>query len=220
MLLAALLDLGAPAPAVQQDLDALGEGDSRMSWVRMQRGGTPALVASVRAPIGTAMVTAPNDSLDVLAAAVLDPEVVRCATGVLGVLHRAMADVDGVDVADLVLAPVPALDDLALAVAIASALVRLRITSATLLGPVAIGSSDDPAGDPVATALLSTIPTRVRTGATPAPTDAMAAAWLVVLGATETGASDDPIRVGRGAQAGATDDVLRLLLHAIEWTTP
>lgn len=225
LLLGALLDAGAPAPAISRSVATLGGGDVRMSWARVERDGQAAMVVDVRAPDATPAVGSWRRVHGLLAHVAADDAVRDLALAAMTRHVEGLAHVEGVPADELVLPEYGMLDDLAISVAVATALVALGVTRTVVAGDVPVGSGSlvpvvgnvQELPDPVVCHLLGDLPTVPGPTADALVTSRLGAAWLATLGATVGVAPEVPDGVvGRGASHRGVghDGTLRVMLHA------
>jgi uncharacterized protein (TIGR00299 family) protein len=179
MLLGALLDAGAPLDAVRADLDRLGVPGWELEAERVTRHGVTGTLATVRTD-DTASHRAPSELTRIIAAAALRAPVAAAATSVIERLAAAEAAIHGVDVTEVHLHEVGALDTLIDVVGVCSALDHLGVA----LAPGALTCSPLPTGS-------GTVHTRHGELPVPAP------ATLAVLEGTgiEWRVTDDPLEL-------------------------
>lgn len=138
MLLAALLDAGAPEAAVRADLDRLGVGDWKLSVERVTRHGLTGTLATV-ATADTAHHRAASELHRLLDAAGLRAPVLAAAHAVIDRIAAVEAAIHDVPVESVHFHEVGALDTLVDVVAVCSALDHLGVTSASC-APLPTGS--------------------------------------------------------------------------------
>lgn len=129
MLLGALLDAGAPLDAVRADLSRLDVPGWQLTAERVTRHGLTGTLAIVRTE-DTAEQRSPADLTRIVAAAGLHAPVAAAAIAVIDRLAAAEAAIHGVDVDDVHLHEVGALDTLIDVVGVCSALHHLGVAPA------------------------------------------------------------------------------------------
>lgn len=212
MLLGAVIDAGASIERVQDAVDRLGMGATRVAWGRVRRAGVAAVTVRIRPPEDTASPDAWAAVRSILEDAGLTDAVRDRAQAVFRRLVEAEAAATGVAVDAVRLAPYGTLDALGHVVGTCAGVVDLGIGRLTV-GPVGIGTTDP--DDAVVAALLRGH-RLVGTGVVGGLVTRTGAALVAGLAAPVAAAPGDaPARVGTGA--GERDlghpHVLRLLLE-------
>lgn len=234
MLLGALVDAGASLSDAAAAVETLGRGDVRLAWVRVERQGLAAMRISVRAPAETPEVDTWDQVRHLVEHSAAADDVRDLALATMTTLVTEVAAALGRDLEDLHLPQVVMLDQVALTMAVASALHQLKISAVRVHGDLAIGSGtftpllgpETPLPDPVVTALTQGMRTSPGDRPDVSWTSRLGAAWLVTLGAesTEDGAAPagPAFSLGFGAAAhdGDHDGILRATLHRLDRTQP
>lgn len=138
-LLGALVDAGASIEEVEHAVRTLGVGRVRLAWARVPRRDMSACAVRVRAPEQTPDLPTWDRIQQVLTYAALADPVRDHALEAVRRLVTAEADVAGVEVDDLQVSPVGALDMLANVVGVCAAIHELGLTDITI-GPVGVGT--------------------------------------------------------------------------------
>ena len=226
MLLAALLDAGAPLEAVQAGLAGLGVEPVTLALEPVRRHGLRAALLSVSAP-ETKVERHLADILSIVDSAGLPPDVADFARAVFERLARAEARVHGTGVEEVHFHEVGALDAIADVVGCALALHELDLLGSNavrVVSPVAVGSGtvrsahgDLPVPAPAVLQLLADAGAPLRSH--PAtfelctPTGAALLATLATGWGTVPDCTPRAVGVGAGrADPPAHANVLRVLL--------
>jgi uncharacterized protein (DUF111 family) len=218
MLLGALVDAGASVERVEGAVRTLGVGAVKLAWAQVQRAGAPACAVRVHAPEETPEVPTWTRIREVLAYAALPEPVRASALEATRRLVAAEAAVTGTTVEDLDLAPVGALDTMAVVVAVCASVHELGIGRLTV-GPIGVGTGEiagpAPVPAPAVTRLLAGFELAPRPVAAELTTATGAAlvATLADRGAAPPPAEPGRVGVGAGTRLGEVESVLRVVLH-------
>lgn len=137
--LGALIDAGASLQRVQEAVDTLGIGGTRLAYAQVSRGDRKASLVRVRAPARTPAVTTWHDLSQLVSYSAVDERIRENALGVLRRLAEAEAAVTGCDTEDASFHALIAVTMATDVVAVCAALGDLGIRTMTV-GPVATGT--------------------------------------------------------------------------------